>query len=171
MEENIQDTKKQDQTQDKDDNGRKKFSISILEIGLIALLVLSLWAYMSPNIMLSKEKKQCTLMQTNAAIITSKILSEYSQHPKALASDVAKKTVNELNASNKNPVKKKNPAYSYMEECEGCINITPDDKLNTIVVLGKDKTDTIIVRTVIQPPSFVTYTRDIDYEARKKNAK
>ena len=46
-----------------------------------------------------------------AAIFTSKALSEFSANPKMKASVISNKLVEELNAVNKNPFSKKQPAY------------------------------------------------------------
>ena len=83
------------------------------------------------------------------------------------ASVISKKLTEELNAVNKNPLSKKEPAYITGEKCEGCVIITPDDKLNSITVEAYSKENALLVRTVIQPPSFVTYTRDLTVPDKK----
>ena len=78
---------------------------------------------------------------------------------------MAEDLADEMNKLVKNPINKKNNAYSINEECEGCIVIVPNDKIKNITLSAKDKEGELVVRTIIQPPSFVTYNKDL------KNAK
>ncbi len=50
--------------------------------------------------------------------------------------------------------------------------INPDDKTNSITVEANTKDSILLIRTVIQPPSFVTYTRDLtELEKQKQKEK
>lgn len=147
--------------------------ITIFEIFVLILLVICIWLYISPNFLLKAENRKYSQIQTNASIFTSKALAEFSANPKIKASVVSKKIVEELNAVNKNPIAKKAPAYCVLDKCEheGSVKINPDDKINSITVEAYTKDDILLVRTVIQPPSFVTYTRDLtslEKEDKKK---
>lgn len=113
------------------------------------------------------ENRKYAQIQTNASIFTSKALSEFSTNPKMKASIISKKLIEELNAVNKNPLSKQEVAYA-VEKCKGCVVINSDDKLNSITVEAYSSEDALLVRTVIQPPSFVTYTRDLTVSGKKK---
>lgn len=169
MDENktAQETKTQEKDAKKAENPNK---ITIFEIFILVLIILCIGLYVSPNFLLKLENKKYAQIQTNAGIFTSKALSEFSSNPKMKASVISKKLTEELNAVNKNPISKKGPAYSVNEKCEGCVIITPDDKLNSISVEAYSNEDALLVRTVIQPPSFVTYTRDLTVSDKKKKS-
>ncbi len=144
----------------KDENPNK---ITFFEIFILILLVICVGLYVSPNFLLKAENRKNAIVQTNASIFTSKALSEFSTNSKIKASVVSKKLIEELNAVNKNPFSKKAPAYCILANCEaeGSVKISPDDKVNSITVEAYTKDNILLVRTVIQPPSFVTYTRDL----------
>ena len=141
--------------------------ITGFEIFVLFLIILCIGLYLSPNFLVKLENRKNAQIQTNAGIFTSKALSEFSANPKMKASVISKKLTEELNAVNKNPLSKKEPAYAG-EKCKGCVVITPDDKLNSITVEAYTTEDALLVRTVIQPPSFVTYTRDLTVPDKKK---
>ena len=147
--------------------------ITIFEIFVLILLIICIWLYISPNFLLKAENRKNAQVQTNASIFTSKALAEFSSNSKAKASVISNKLVEELNAVNKNPFSKKAPAYCVLDKCEheGSVKIIPNDAMNSINVEAYTKDDILLVRTVIQPPSFVTYTRDLatlEKEGKKK---
>ena len=147
--------------------------ITFFEIFVLILLVICVWLYISPNFLIKAENRKYSIVQTNAGIFTSKALAEFSANPKIKASVVSNKLVEELNAVNKNPFSKKEPAYCILAkcECDGCVKINSNDKINTITVEAFTKDNLLLVRTVLQPPSFVTYTRDLttlEKESKKK---
>ena len=136
-----------------------------IEIFVVVIVLIFLSFYFIPKIMISKEQKEYGRIQTNSAMMTSKILAEFSDNTKKQKpSDIAKNLSEEMNKLVKNPINKKNPAYSVGEECEGCIVLTVNDKEKNIVLTAKDKNDELITRTVIQPPSYVTFNKDLKNE-------
>jgi len=162
-------TKEQAASQDvKPENPNK---ITFFEIFVLLLIIFGIGLYLSPNFLTDLENKKYAQMQTNAGIFTSKALSEFSSNPKLKPSVISKKLAEELNAVNKNPLSKKEPAYSINEKCKGCVVIIPDDKLNSIAIEAYSNEDAILARTVIQPPSFVTYTRDLTAPDKKSEKK
>ncbi len=139
-----------------------KSKISYVEIFVLFIIFVSLGFYLVPKMMISLEQKQYGRMQTNAAMMTSKVLSYFSDNNNKLTpTEIAKKMSDEMNKLCKNPIDKKNPAYSFKTECLGCVVLTPDDKLKSIILTAKDKEGNLIARTVIQPPSFVTYLKEL----------
>lgn len=143
----------------KDENPNK---ITLFEIFVTILLVICIALYVSPNFLTKLENRKNAQIQTNVSIFASKALSEFSiTDQKLKATAISKKLAEELNAVNKNPYNKKLPAYSINEKCDGCVIITPDDKLNSITIEAYTNDNILLARTILQPPSFVTYTRDL----------
>lgn len=139
----------------------RKLKISYVEFFVIFIVFITVTIYLIPKWMLSSEQKQYGRLQINTAMMTSKVLSKFSDNTnKQLPSEIAKELTEEMNTLCKNPIDKKNPAYS-LEECLGCVVIEADDKAKSIVLSAKDKDGKLVARTIIQPPSYVTYNRDL----------
>ncbi len=141
---------------------KEKFNITPLEIFIVFIFLVGLGFYFAPKLALSVEQRQYGIIQTNAAMMTSKILAEFSDNlKKQKPSEIAQKLTAEMNKLCKNPVDKKEAAYALNEECLGCVTVSPDDKVKNIILTSKDKEGKLIVRTIIQPPSFVTFNKDL----------
>lgn len=138
--------------------------IAKLEIAVIIILLICIGLYLTPYFKKSADERKIAGINANAAIFTSKSLAEFSRDKDQKASIVAKKTLDELNTVSKNPYDRKLPAYVSGNVFRGSVSIESDDKLQTITVTGYGRDNVIIVRTVIKPPSFVTYKK---YEDKK----
>ena len=138
--------------------------IAKLEIAVIIILLICIGLYLTPYFKKSADERKIAGINANAAIFTSKSLAEFSRDNDQKASIVAKKTLDELNTVSKNPYDRKLPAYVSGNVFCGSVSIESDDKLQTITVTGYGRDNVIIVRTVIKPPSFVTYKK---YEDKK----
>lgn len=138
--------------------------IAKLEIAVIIILLICIGLYLTPYFKKSADERKIAKINANAAIFTSKSLAEFSRDKDQKASIVAKKTLDELNTVSKNPYDRKLPAYVSGNVFCGSVSIESDDKLQTITVTGYGRDNVIIVRTVIKPPSFVTYKK---YEDKK----
>lgn len=138
--------------------------IAKLEIAVIIILLICIGLYLTPYFKKSADERKIARINANAAIFTSKSLAEFSRDKDQKASVVAKKTLDELNTVSKNPYDRKLPAYVSGNVFCGSVSIESDDKLQTITVTGYGRDNVIIVRTVIKPPSFVTYKK---YEDKK----
>lgn len=138
--------------------------IAKLEIAVIIILLICIGLYLTPYFKKSADERKIAGINANAAIFTSKSLAEFSRDKDQKASIVAKKTLDELNTVSKNPYDRKLPAYVSGNVFCGSVSIESDDKLQTITVTGYGRDNVIIVRTVIKPPSFVTYKK---YEDKK----
>lgn len=139
-----------------------------VEIFIIVIVLIFLSFYIIPKVALSCEKKCYGRMQANAAMMTSKILAEFSDNTKkTVPSEISRKLADEMNELVKNPINKKNVAYSVNEECNGCVVLSPDDKVKSIVLTAKDKEGNLVLRTVIQPPSYVTFNKDLKNDGNK----
>lgn len=138
--------------------------IAKLEIAVIIILILCIGLYLTPYLTGGLDKKKEAKVVANAAVFTSKTLSNFALNKKEKASIVAKKTADELNTLSKNPFNKKLPAYVFEKPQAGSVAVSSDDELQTVTVTGFGKEKQIVVRTVIKPPSFVTYQK---YEDKK----
>ena len=138
--------------------------IAKLEIAVIIILLICIGLYLTPYFKKSADERKIAGINANAAIFTSKSLAEFSRDKDQKASVVAKKTLDELNTVSKNPYDRKLPAYVSGNVFCGSVSIESDDKLQTITATGYGRDNVIIVRTVIKPPSFVTYKK---YEEKK----
>ena len=137
--------------------------ITPIEIFITVIFLICLSFYVIPKITLSLEQKQYGRIQTNAAMMKSKILAEFSdKNNKKTPTEISNMIADEMNKLVKNPIDKKNPAYSVNKECRGCIVVTPDDKIKSVILTAKDSDGKLITRTVIQPPSFVTFNEELD---------
>lgn len=144
-----------------------KHKVTPIEIFVVAIVMIGLGFYYIPKLTLGVEEKQYAVMQANSAMATSKILSYFSDNTnKKPPTEIANLVAGEMNELVKNPIDKKNPAYSVNEECLGCVVFSPDDKVKNIVLTAKDKDNKLISRTVIQPPSFVTFNKDFKENER-----
>lgn len=150
------------------EENKKRFKITPVEIFVLFLVVLSFSFYFVPKAMISLEQKQYGRLQTNAAMMTSKILAEFSDNlKKQKPSEIIVKLTDEMNKLCTNPIDKTKPAYSINEECLGCVVLKADDKAKNVVITAKDKENKLVVRTVIQPPSFVTFNKDLKENDKK----
>ena len=138
----------------------KKIPFSL--IFTISIVIIGICFWVIPQISISIEQKQYGRLQTNNAMMTSKILFEFSQvNKKTTPTEIVSSLSKEMNELVKNPINKNNPAYSVMKECEGCVVIVPDDKVQSIVLTAKDKSGELVSRTIIQPPSHITFNKDL----------
>ena len=92
-------------------------------------------------------------------MFTSKALEEFAVDVNAKPSKVAQKVADELNLTGKNPYNKKAPAFTFDNACKGCNAVEYDDKLTMIILTTYNKRGDLMSRTVIKPPSFVTYAK------------
>ena len=72
---------------------------------------------------------------------------------------IRKKIADELNLIAKNPYDKKAKAYTFDINCKACNSIEYDDNLCMVILTTYNKRGDLIARTVIKPPSFVTYNK------------
>ncbi len=135
-----------------------------LEIAVIVILLLCIGLYLTPYFSGNMDKKRSAKVNANAAVFTTKALANFTYEKDKKASSIAKKTADELNTLDKNPFDKKLPAYVFENPQRGSILVEFDDKIQTITITGYGLENAILVRTVIKPPSFVTYQK---YEDKK----
>lgn len=135
--------------------------ITAIEISVLLIVLVALGIYFAPNFMYKKELKLVAKAKADNAIFTSKVVEEFSVNKNAKPSEIAKKVADELNQTVENSYNKETKAYTFEKGCKGCNYITYDDNIKTIIVETYDNKNTFLARTVIVPPSFVTYTKDV----------
>ena len=136
--------------------------ITAVEIIVIMIVLVAVGIYYSPHFMNKQEVMMAAKIKADNAMFTSKTLEEFAVNKNAKPSDVAQKVANELNATGKNPYDKKAQAFTFDTNCKGCNSVEYDDKLTMIILTTYNKRGDLMARTVIKPPSFVTYAKSDD---------
>lgn len=136
--------------------------ITAIEICVVLLILIALGIYWTPKFLLSKDAKMIAKIKADNAMFTAKVLEEFATDKKAMPSSVAKKIVEEFNATGKNPYNKDGISYTFEQNCKGCNSVSCDDKFKTIIIESYDKKGTFLARTVIAPPSYVTYVKEVE---------
>jgi len=134
--------------------------ITAIEITTLFLAFLAIGIYYSPNFMHKQEVMKAAKIKSDNAIFTSKALEEFAKDKNAKSSAIAQKITDELNSTTINPYDKKTQAYTFDLNCKGCNSVEYDDALSMIILTTYNKKGELIARTVIKPPSFVTYTKE-----------
>lgn len=142
---------------------KPKGRVTKIEIVSLGIILIFLLLYFLPRVMVGDEKKQNAVLKLSAAQYTSKTLEAFSTAGKKPdAALISKKIADELNQNIKNPIDKKRGVFVMDGPCPGCINVEPDNSMESVIITGYDRNLKIFVRTVIKPPSFVSYTREED---------
>ena len=136
----------------------KKLTIVEIIVLIFALSVFSI--YIIPKLMTSGENSKISKLKASSAIFTSKIIEEFAKDKNATPSVLAQKVVEELNQTEKNPFNKSADLFVYNNDCKGCLKVEFDDNLKMVIITGLDNNSKLISRTVINPPSFVTYSKE-----------
>jgi len=134
--------------------------ITAIEIVAVAIIFTALGVYYSPFFMQKQEMMAAAKIKSDNAIFTSKVLEEFAANSKTKPSEVVQKVTDELNLTSKNPYNKKEKAYTFQMNCKGCNSVEYDDNLKMVILTTYNKKGDLIARTVIKPPSYVTYTKD-----------
>ena len=136
-----------------------KKTVALAEIILGVSAVAALGVYYIPQLVEKQEVMAAAKIQNGNQVFITKSLEEFSANKKIKSSEVAKKVSEELNSTTVNPYNKKADAYTFETECKGCNSVEFDDTLEMIILTTYDKKGELIARTVIKPPSFVTYNK------------
>ena len=134
--------------------------ITAIEIITFVILFIGVGIYTSPYFLKDQKMLKAAKIKADNSIFTAKILEEFAQNKHLLASSVAKKVCEELNTAMINPYDKKNPAFTFELNCNGCNSVEYDDSNQMVTITTYDKRGDMIARTVIKPPSFVTYEKE-----------
>ena len=136
---------------------KKKFLTVGVSLVLIMLIVFGF--YFVPKMIAKRDVMAAAKIKADNQVFVSKSLEEFEADKNAKPSDVAKKVSDELNVATINPYDKKSEAYTFETTCKGCNSVEFDDTLQMIILTTYDKKGELIARTVIKPPSFVTYNK------------
>lgn len=134
-------------------NNLAKFEITALVLALIALGV-----YVFNDLAQKKELSYAAKIKADNNAFTMKTLEKFEADKKAKATKVATDVMTELNQVAQNPYDKDVKPYTFEKDCKACSVIEADDSLQMITVTTYNKKGDLIARTVIKPPSFVTYS-------------
>ena len=135
--------------------------IVILEIVFVVLALASLGAYFYPKLVVkNRAMAAAKIIKSDNAIFITKTLEAFSQDDKIKPSEVAQKVTDEMNETAKNPYDKKAQAFTFEVGCKGCNSVEYDDDLSMIILTTYDKKGDLTARTVIRPPSYVTYYKN-----------
>ena len=141
----------------------KKKIINIIEILFwivaVILIVIVIKTIVIPKMDLKREED----IKENGRIFLERVLAKYDITKKAQY-DIKKSVldiIDDLNEERVNPYGKKNLPYVLNEECKGCITINIDEGTNSIVATGYDSKNNILTRSVINPPSYVSYEKPV----------
>jgi len=145
-----------------DFNWCKIKKITAIEIFVAVIILVAVGIYYSPHFMQEKEIRMAAKIKTDNSIFISKVLQEFAQNKNAKTSEVAKKVAQELNSVSVNYFDKKEEAYTFESQCRGCNSIEYNDEQSMIIVSTFNKKGEMLARTVIKPPSFVTYVKSAD---------
>lgn len=134
--------------------GNKKIIIIAISIILVCIIAFICC------IPIFNQKQEDTIseqIKSNDKIFIQKALDEFAQNKNIKASTVADKIVKELNSISKNPYNKKIETYTFEKDAKECTSVEYDDNLAMIMISTYDKKGNLSARTVIKPPSFVSY--------------
>lgn len=135
---------------------------NIIKLGIFLIVIITAGVLISPRLNIGKKQEiaAAAKIKTDNEIFVSKALEEFSKKDAKKPSEIAQIVAQELNETAKNPYNKKEKAYTFEMNCKGCNSIDFDDSLAMIILTTYDKKGELVARTIIKPPSFVTYYRD-----------
>ncbi|MBR2069161.1 MAG: hypothetical protein IJ877_05290 [Candidatus Gastranaerophilales bacterium] len=134
--------------------------ISVIEIAVIIFALTTLIIYCIPQLKKTDEKEILAQVKASNAVFTSKVIEEFAKNKNAKPSAVAQKITEELNTTEINPYDNDTELYVFNKNCNACSNVEYDDNLKMIILTTLDKKGALVARTVIKPPSYVTYYKE-----------
>ncbi len=130
----------------------RKIKSKKIEAAVIVLTVVLALIYFYPKIIALKEGRDNQRVIVNCKSFVSKTLDEAAEIKKSDLKKISDKLIEEMNNAGQKPL------YSELK-CPLCCSVEFDEKTNTIIVTGYDNAVEVLTRTVVNPPSFVTYER------------
>ena len=129
----------------------------IITIGIIFFTIFIITLACVPKILKEYENKSNSVVKNNCKIIVQDVIN--IKDMKKL-SEKSKEFVEKYNETYKNPITNKESAFTVDKKCIGCVSVSYDENTKSINVTGYDKDLEILCRTVVKPPSYVTYERE-----------
>ncbi len=136
--------------------------ITAIELSVVMIAIVAVAIYYSPRLWHKQEVMMAAKIKADNAVFTSKVLEEFAQNKNIKSSEVAQKITDELNKIETNPYSKNELAYTFEKNCKGCNSVEYDDELSMVILTSYNKKGELLARTVIKPPSFVTYNKTDD---------
>lgn len=128
-------------------------------LGLLIICLILGYFYVTPKIKKFVERKQNKQIVENCSMFSDYILKECKANKKINLEAKAKEAVELFSTQVQNPVNNKIPAFS-LTQGNGVCSAEYEKDTKTLVVTGLDTNGSILVRIVINPPTFVRYDRD-----------
>ncbi|HSA05605.1 MAG TPA: prepilin-type N-terminal cleavage/methylation domain-containing protein [Candidatus Gastranaerophilales bacterium] len=130
---------------------RKGFTLLEVIVLIVILGVAAL--FVSPIFFSSPEQRQHATVRANVDIAYSAIAGRYALKTGATSEKVAIVTIEALNPTTKNPVNRKNPAFSINAVSPGTVVFVPDNERKLIQIKGyaKDIETPLKIKTVFAP--------------------
>lgn len=127
---------------------------------LMLLCIILGTMYITPKIEKFAKEKKAKIITENCSDFSNAILAKYNANKKIDIKNTSEDLIQEFNQKYKNPINKKDLAFTTNGKTRGACNIMYDKTVNALDVTGLDFDETIVVRIVVKPPSFVRYDRD-----------
>ena len=134
--------------------------ITVIEIIVAFIVLVSFGIYFAPKFLNKKENTIMSKVKANDAVFTSKMLEEFAIKPMPKPSLACQRVVDLLNKTEKNPYNKTQSAFSFDLNCNECMAVEYDDNFSIVILTTYDKEHSLVSRTVINPPSYVTYYKE-----------
>lgn len=134
--------------------------LTIVEIAVLIFVIVVVIIYLAPYFLKERQDMILSRIKASNAIFISKTIEEFAKDKNAKPSDVSKKVIDLLNETEKNPYGTKDDFYVTGKECSACTKVESDNNLKMIIITTFDKEGELIARTVINPPSYVTYYKE-----------
>ncbi len=129
-----------------------------IEAAAILLTVALAGFYFYPRIATLQEKRQNAKVMSACKVFVDKTLERAQQEQSTIEKSKKKKNKPDLDKISTELMKEFGTEY-----CDAktplCCMVEYDKKTNAVVVTGFDSSQDVLMRTVISPPSFVTYER------------
>ncbi len=116
--------------------------------------------YITPKIEKYTNEKKAKIITENCTAYSNAILAKYNANKKINIKSTAENLVQEFNQKYTNPINKKDQAFTTDGKIRGACRVTYDKIVAALDVTGFDYDETIVVRIVVKPPSYVRYDRD-----------
>lgn len=140
-------------------NSKSTKITTIILATILIFAIIAVGIYFLPYYKNKREAQLISKIKKSNSIFTTKILEEFNKDKNIKASNAARKVAAELNAVSKNLFNKDEQAYVFDNTCTLCNSVDYNDDLSMVVLTVYDKNGELLSRTVIKPPSFVTYVK------------
>jgi len=132
----------------------------IVSIVILAVLLTAAGVVLYPVYQEKKQEETYEKVKANNQLFIAMVLNEYEKDKTQKAENVAQKVSDAMNQKEKNPYNSKDLAFSFDKDCKGCHAVEYDNDLSMVILTTYDKDGNLDARTVIKPPSYVTYFKD-----------